>query len=868
MLNTPAFHPIYSNRMQYRSNFAHLNTTLMKKLMILLSLCAGGSLVFAQQGPVAKDTAWKKEYRETATRINDLVHTKLEIKPDFSKSYLYGKAWVTLQPHFYTTDSLTLDAKGMEVKKVAIIKNNQQIPLKYTYDDWQLHIKLDKAYKAGEKYTVYIDYTAKPDEFEAKYATDQLLGIKGMFFINPKGEEKDKPTQIWTQGETESNSAWFPTIDKTNQKTTQELTVTVDNKYVTLSNGKLMTQKKNTDGTRSDYWKMDLPHAPYLFFLGVGDYAIVKDSWRGKEVNYYVEKEYAPVAKKIFGNTPEMMTFFSKITGVDYPWIKYSQITGRDYVAGAMENTTATIHQDNAQQDARQLVDGNHWEGTIAHELFHQWFGDYVTTESWSNLTLNESFANYSETLWDEYKYGKDAGDATNYQGMQGYLGSRSEDKDLVRFFYHDKEDMFDAVSYQKGGRILNMLRNIVGDEAFFKSLNLYLTTYKFKSAEAHQLRLAFEEVTGRDLNWYFNQWYFSNGNPVVTIDYIYDDAAGKVNVIVKQTQKSGKIFRLPVAIDIYNGANKVRHNVWSDNAVDTFSFSYTKHPDLVNVDGDKILLWAKKDNKTLDNFIHQYKYAAGYVDRREAIAFAAKNQADPKAVALLKTALEDKYFALRSFAINQLDLSKPDVKSAVEPVLLAIAKTDKKSTVRADAIRTLGEYNKPEYTALFKNAVNDSSYSVSGSALVALQKADAPAALAIAKQFMNGTPVKGQLDNAITYVIAKSGDESMFDKVLGDFTKLSLQSRFGAVGSLSTYLGAIKNTEKFKKGVDELVSFRDNIPAAIKPQTDPYLNGQVLKGILVQKDAALKASPNDSALKEQVDYIKSKLPEEEKKGF
>ena len=107
-----------------------------------------------------------------------------------------------------------------------------------------------------------------------------------------------------------------------------------------------------------------------------------------------------------------MIGFFSKITGVDFPWIKYSQITGRDFVAGAMENTTATLHQESAQQDARELVDGNNWETTIAHELFHHWFGDYVTAESWSNITLNESFADYSETLWEEYKYGKDAGDA------------------------------------------------------------------------------------------------------------------------------------------------------------------------------------------------------------------------------------------------------------------------------------------------------------------------------------------------------------------------------------------------------------------------------------------------------------------------
>ena len=838
-----------------------------KILVVLVLLLCSGNMIFAQPGIESIDTSWKKDYRETATRINNLVHTKLEVNPDFSKSYLYGKAWLTLKPQFYQTDSLTLDAKGMEIKKLTLVKNGKHTPLKYTYDDWQLRIQLDKTYKANDSYTIYIDYIAKPDEFEEKYAKNQMLGIKGMYFINPKGEEKDKPTQIWTQGETESSSAWFPTIDKTNQKTTQELTVTVDNKYITLSNGKLVSQKKNADGTRSDYWKMDLPHAPYLFFLGVGDYAVIKDSWKGKEVNYYVEKEYAPVAKKIFGNTPEMMTFFSKITGVEYPWIKYSQITGRDFVAGAMENTTATLHQESAQQDARELIDGNNWESTIAHELFHQWFGDYVTTESWSNLTLNESFANYSETLWDEYKYGKDAGDAQNYSDMQGYLQSGSQNKDLVRFHYKDKEDMFDAVSYNKGGRILHMLRNHIGDEAFFKAINLYLTTNKFKSAEAHQLRLAFEEVTGRDLNWYFNQWYFGSGHPTVEIDYVYDDAAGKAIVIVKQTQKSGKIFRLPLAIDIYNGSKKVRYNVWANNAVDSFSFNYTQRPDLINADGDKILLWAKKDNKTLDNFIHQYKYAGNYMDRREAIDFASKNQDESKAVELLKLALTDKYKGLRSFAINKLDLKKEGIKTAVEASLLHLAKNDKYSTVRGDAINALGNYKKADYVSLFKSALNDSSYTVAGNALTALSKTDESAALTIAKQ-MSAKPAKGLLENAITGVIAKSGDETMFDKVLGDFNKLSLQSRFSAVNNLATYLAALKNTEKFKKGIDELTKFRDDIPDALKSQTDPYLNGMILKGILVSKSEALKIDDTNAGLTEQVNYIKSKLPEEEKKGF
>jgi len=820
------------------------------------------------QHPVQQDTSWKKQYRETATKINDLIHTKLEVKPDFSKSYLYGKAWITLHPHFYPTDSLTLEAKGMELKTVALLKGGKQIPLKYEYkDDHNLRIKLDKTYKANETYIIYIDYTAKPDEYQEKYGTDDFLGIKGMYFINPTGEEKDKPTQIWTQGETESNSAWFPTIDKTSQKTTQELTVTVDSKYVTLSNGKLMSQKRNADGTRTDYWKMDLPHSPYLFFLGVGNYAVVKDSWRGKEVSYYVEPDYGSVARKIFGNTPEMIEYFSKITGVPFPWVKYSQITGRDYVAGAMENTTATIHQESAQQDARELVDGNNWESTIAHELFHQWFGDYVTAESWSNLTLNESFADYSQTLWEEYKNGKDAGAAENYQGMQGYLQSGSESKDLVRFFYADKEDMFDQVSYQKGGRILNMLRNFVGDSAFFKALNLYLTTNKFKAAEAHHLRLAMEEVSGRDLNWFFNQWYFSSGHPSVTIDYEYDDAAGKVNVIIKQIQKSGKLFNLPIAIDIYNGTNKTRYTVWGKNAVDTFTFNYTKRPDLVNVDGDKILLWNKKDNKTLDNFIHQYKYAGNYVDRLEAIQYAAQKQDDPKAIDFLKTALKDKYHGLRNTAIFSLDLENEKVKQAVEPILADLAKNDKKSTVRANAIAQLGEYKKKEYAPLFKAATKDSSYSVAGNALEALLEVDKDAATTIAKQ-LDKQPAKGALKNSLQGVKAASGDESLEEEIIGGFNKLPVsQAKFNALGSLGIYLGALKNTDKVKAAVDEIVKFRDAIPQQFRKQTDPYVN-ETLQNIATKKEEVLKADASNTALKELVEYIKSKIPPAEKKGF
>ncbi|HJW16882.1 MAG TPA: M1 family aminopeptidase, partial [Flavisolibacter sp.] len=339
------------------------------KRYALLSFCLLNlSLAFSQQAQ--KEVS--KEYRATPEKINDLVHTKLDAHFDYSKSQLNGKVWITLKPHFYATDSLALDAKAMDIKSVSIVKGTKNSPLKFTYNGWVLNIQLDKMYKSSEQYTIYIDYTAKPNEFTGK-GSSAITDAKGLYFINPLGKEKDKPTQIWTQGETEATSVWVPTIDKPNQKTTDEIIMTVPAKYVTLSNGKLVSQKINKDGTRTDDWKMDQPHSPYLFFMGVGDYAVIKDKYKNKEVNYYVEKEYSPVARKIFGLTPEMIALFSRLTGVDFPWVKYSQIVGRDYVSGAMENTTATLHQESAQQDARELTDGNRWEEVIAHELFHQW---------------------------------------------------------------------------------------------------------------------------------------------------------------------------------------------------------------------------------------------------------------------------------------------------------------------------------------------------------------------------------------------------------------------------------------------------------------------------------------------------------------
>jgi aminopeptidase N len=751
-----------------------------KILTLFILFCLGGLLTTVQaQTPT-------NYYNETPVRLNDLVHTKLDVRFDYQKKYLYGKEWATLKPHFYPTDSLRLDAKGMDIHNVSLFKNSKLVPLKFSYDNFYLAIRLDKVYKNNDAYTIYIDYTAKPIELK-----DGKNNEKGLYFINADGKDKNQPTQIWTECETENASVWFPTIDKPNQKTTQEISMTVPVQYVTLSNGKLISQKGNSNGTRTDVWKMDLPNSPYLFMMAVGDFKISKDNWRGKEVSYYLEPKYAPYAKEIFGETPQAMEFFSNILGVNYPWNKYSQIVVRDYVSGAMENTTATVMGEPIQGTTKELADRYYYTG-IVHELFHQWFGDYVTAESWSNLTLNESLAVLGEILWLEHKYGKDVADAHNFEGLQAYLNNEdAKNKNLVRFSYEDKQDVFDGVTYQKGGCILNMLRNYLGNAAFYKGLHIYLKTNAFKSAEAHQLRLAFEEASGLDLNWFFNQWYFGAGHPEMTISYKWEENAKTQTVYLQQTQ-NGKAFTLPVSIDFYVDNKAERHAYWMTDKADTLTYKFPTKPNLVNVDADKILIVKKTDNKTLGEFAFQYFHCPLFVDRYEAVDVAIKRQNENEGQQIILAALKDKYFGLRIKAINALDITNSNIITPCIPILKELAIKDENNLVRASAITLLGRLKQRDNITLFKQSLHTESYAVRGASLIAIGLTDPSLALNLARQYESDS--KNQISEAILTLFTTYGGNEQWTYIYDLYQSLVPPKRFNMIENFANLTGRVQN--------------------------------------------------------------------------
>lgn len=739
-------------------------------------------------------------YQSTTTRKYDIIHTKLDVTFDWKKCYLYGKATIKIKPYFNTINTIVLDAKGMDINEVTLNEKSTLVKVPYNYNKKELEIDLTKLFARQDTFTISIDYTAKPNEIKT-VGSSAITSDKGLYFINPEGKEKNKPMQIWTQGETESNSCWFPTFDHPNEKMTTELFITVDTKYTTLSNGELVFQTENENNTRTDYWRMDLPHAPYLVMMAIGEYAMVKDKWNDKEVNYYVEKKYEPYAKAIFGNTPEMLTFFSEKLKTPFPWNKYSQIVVRDYVSGAMENTTATVHGEFMQRDTRELLDKTN-EDVVSHELFHQWFGDLVTTESWSNLPLNESFATYGEYLWIEYKYGKEEADHHLNEDLQAYLNEASRKQvEMIRFFYDDKEDMFDAHSYQKGGRILHLLRNYVGDDAFFESLHQYLDKNKFSSVEIHQLRLAFEEVTGEDLNWFFNQWFFSSGHPELEIFCRYDTQTKKEKIRIKQIQNTLKsnVFKLPISIDFYVNGKVERKKVVVSKTEEEFSFDISTMPDLVNVDAEKILLGAKIEQKSIAELAFQYRNAPLFMDRYEAVkqignlreyTFLTQvseniHSTDSIASLILLEATNDKHWSIRSLALSNLQYKKDVV---FKNKLIGIASGDKNSTVRANALKLLSKsYAEDSLTPLYTKALQDRSYAVVATGLLCLHKSNKELALKQAESLKAETNTELLL--ALSAIYADGGTDKDNSFYLQLFDQLSGYNRIPLILSYSQFL-------------------------------------------------------------------------------
>ena len=803
-------------------------------------------------------------YQATATRSMDLLHMDLDLSFDWENQQVMGKAKLRLTPYFYPQKIVALDAQDFEFGRVARIHNGQLETLSYRYDEQEIQIYLPEELTVGDTVELEINYVAFPDR-NSGGGSAAISDTKGLYFIDPMDTVPGKPTMLWTQGETQHSSKWFPTIDRPNERLTHNIWLTVPDSMVSISNGRLVRQQKLGNGLRKDHWEMNLPHAPYLVAIAVGDFIKVTASHGDLPLGYYVEKGFEKGAAKVFASTPEMISYFESRLGVPFPWQKYDQIVVRDFVSGAMENTTASIFMEELLLDEREALDSE-WDYIIAHELFHQWFGDLVTAESWSNLTLNEAFANYSEYLWNEKRYGQDQADLKLVVEKEGYFAEAEMDpKKLIRFNYADAEDLFDAHSYNKGGLVLHMLRRQLGDAAFFKGLNLYLTQHAFQAVEAHDLRLAMEQISGQDLNGFFNQWFFAKGHPELAIEVDYSQPE---NLLLRfsQVQDSFEypVFQLPITVSWYEGEVRKTKIVQLTTAQQEVALENGYPISLVYVnEGHETVM---KGNQVMSNahYLQQFKESQLGVARFEALDSLASREATEELVLVLPLAIQDSFAAIRERGLSLLQGGEQwkETLAELEEKIYRLAEEDPNNKVRAGALEVLTEWNPSGYRGAFTRLARDPSYLVAGAALMGLARvADPVMELSWMETFERETNFRMSVGLAEYYLKNKVlGKGPWFEQT---FSKLSGEGLYYFMGYYGSYFMDVEVSEK-DKALRQLVAVLEfNSKDYLRLGAFQTLLGFVMEEGVLDKMVALAEKEQSEDLKSYYSYYLELLKEE-----
>jgi aminopeptidase N len=666
----------------------------------------------------------KPTMQYSPTRTMDLLHANIDVSFIWSKHECIGKETLWLKPYFYDTDSIVLDAKSMTINSL-LVKDMEGNEIQYhiAYDKQKIRLQLERKLSASDTVTVSISYIAKPDEIQGPEGS-AIRENRGLYFINTDHAEPYKPIQLWTQGETECNSGWFPTIDHPSEKFTSSLIIRANKDFTILSNG-LKVKTEIEGNTRIEYWENTKPMPAYLIMIAIGEFQVMHDSLKTLPVNYYLEKDYAPLAKRIFAHTPEMIDFFSSKLDVPYPWDKYDQIVVRDFVSGAMENIGATVHSEFVQKNERELVDQRN-DDIIAHELFHQWFGDLVTCKSWSHVVLNEGFATYGEQLWQEYKYGAEAGLKKAHRSLERYLEhcKRNADKPIINYTYQNADDMFSSITYQKGARVLHLLRNEMGDIAFFESLKNYLQRYSFQNADIEDLKKEFERTTGRDYTAFFKQWFYQGGHPKLNIRYSFIDSPQMVKVTVEQVQdKELGVFSFPLDFKVRDGnlTKEYRFAIEKKQEVffvKKFNDQHSGFP-VVSVDPYATFIGDITDNKPFMDLLSGYSKTSNYVERLRIIkSLAAMQKESDTARKIMLQGLFDSDEDIRLKTVELVQWDLPSNKSDGYETLLRLSKLDNHASVRAMATAVLANQKDPSLLNHFTELTQDSSYQVAGEAL------------------------------------------------------------------------------------------------------------------------------------------------------
>ena len=746
-----------------------------------LGVAAGLLAVFVVASPLPGDEPYAR------SRTYDLEHSRIALRFDLEHKKVLGDVTHTLSIVRDGTTRIAFDSVGLTIENVTVNKS----PVKFETTVEKVIVPLPAGAKAGEKFDVSLRYEGKPS--------------KGMYFVVPDKDYPDRPIQIWTQGESEDTRYYLPTYDYPNDRLTTETILTVPASWLTVSNGKLLSVADAGKGLKTWDWRETVPSSTYLITVVAGEFEEVKDSWRGVPVTYYAPKGRGDRLSVNYSRTPAMMDLFSKKLGVEYPWEKYAQVMVDDFVAGGMENSSATTNTSSSLNHpkiaAEMLTDE---DGLISHELGHQWFGDLVTCKDWGDIWLNEGFATFMENVWTEAHYGKDQADFERWEGGRGWFSQPNLfDKPIVRYDFEDSSE-FDGNAYTKGGWVLHMLRYQLGDDAFYRGLRHYLEANRGKNVVTADLAKSIEESSHVNVDRFFSQWLYGAGAPKFDLGYSHDRDKHQVELTVKQTQKvEGRvgIFHVPVNVEITTASGPKLYPVTVSKAEQIFTFPADSAPLMVLFDKGDNILKSAEFHKEKKEWLYQLKNAGEFADRADAVSALEKIKNDDEVVSALGNALrDDKFWGLRATAADAL--GKIGSPAAAKQLLEGLDSANE-AWVRYHIVTALGSFKDDSAIAarLTEIARADRSYRARAAALQALGRLKAPDALATLEAAISGDSPDGYLRNAALRGLGPLGD----DKAVSLLEQWSVPGK--PIESRTAAIRSLASLEKNNQGITKQIA-------------------------------------------------------------
>ncbi len=527
------------------------------------------------------------------TKTFDVQHYKIQISFDRSKKQVFGDTTVSLKPLFDNFKTLELDAAGMTFESVRLENGSQE--LSYKLADEKISVELGKTYKKDELINIRLKYSCKPK--------------KGIYFVAEKKDGKKiiHSEQIWTQGEPDEAHFWFPSYDFPDDKATSEQFITAKSDENVIANGEFIDKKENTDGTAVFHFQMPIPHSTYLTSFVIGKFSKTVEKYKNIPLGMYVYPGEETIIPLAFSDTTEMIRIFEEVTGVDFPYNKYDQTMVDNFQFGGMENITATTYSDKEIFLARFAFLRGYTVDLVSHELAHSWFGNLVTCKNWAELWLNEGFATYMEAVYRGKKYGQNAYTAKIREDAEIYLNGDAVNNTKHGLFNQTADETsklfkYPNITYNKGSLVIHLLHETVGDEAFWKAINVYLNRHKFSNVESTDLKKVMEEVSGKNLEQFFKHWVYGVGHPKLNVDSVYNRTDKTLNITVSQTQKGDKIpdvFIFPIEIFVQTKSGEKIEKVVIDKRSQKFSIKLDDTPTDMTLDKNaKMPLFTFKINK------------------------------------------------------------------------------------------------------------------------------------------------------------------------------------------------------------------------------------------------------------------------------